>query len=152
MLFDELGYFPDVMRRLFIYPCGSQDYYHEKAGVPEINCIYNGPPLLESHLKILPDRGIFISLWLFTLKSMTRQESLERMKKGFGRNFPVKLTEKDYETIYDTLHDDTLIEAKGEMFTLTERGTEKLKLLAEEQTAYLAWLHRKKEPGAQKIH
>lgn len=39
---------------------------------------------LESHFKVLPDRGAFVSLWFLSLKEMTKQENLERVKKVLG--------------------------------------------------------------------
>jgi cation diffusion facilitator family transporter len=106
---------------------------------------------LESHLKVLQQRGVFVGLWLFNLKDMTKQENLERMKKGFGKHFSVKLEEEDYQTIYTILENDTLIESVGDLFRLTEKGKEKLKILAKDQTAYLPWLHRKNILSSQKI-
>lgn len=55
---------------------------------------------LENHLKVLPDRGAFVSLWFFSLQEMTKEENLEHVKKGFGRRFPIGLKDEDYETIY----------------------------------------------------
>jgi len=106
---------------------------------------------LESHLNILPHRGVFVSLWLFNLKDMTKQENLQRMKKGFGRHFPVKLEEEDYKTIYARLENDGLIESAGDVFQLTEKGKEELKVLAKEQPVYLPWLHRKNVLSSPKI-
>lgn len=86
---------------------------------------------LESHLEVLPDRGAFVSLWLFNLQEMTQQENLEHMKKGFGRRFPIGLEDKDYEAIYAKLDRDCLVESVQGKLRLTEKGREELKNLAE---------------------
>ena len=98
---------------------------------------------LESHLKVLPDRGAFVSLWFLSLKEMTKQENLERVKKGFGRHFPVRLEDKDYETIYAKLEKDHLVELVQGKLRLTEKGRKELKMLAEKQVTYIAWPKRK---------
>jgi len=98
---------------------------------------------LESHLKVLPDRGAFVSLWFLSLKEMTKQENLERVKKGFGRHFPVRLEDKDYETIYAKLEKDQLVESVQGKLRLTEKGRKELKTLAEKQVTYIAWPNRK---------
>jgi len=86
---------------------------------------------LESHLKVLPERGAFVSLWFFNLQEMTKQENLERVKKGFGRRFPIGLKDEDYKSIYDHLEKDCLIELSQDNFRVTEKGIEELKILAE---------------------
>jgi len=86
---------------------------------------------LESHLKVLPDRGTFVSLWFFNLQEMTKQENLERVKKGFGRRYPIGLKDEDYESIYAHLEKDCLIELSQDNFRVTEKGIEELKILAE---------------------
>ncbi len=98
---------------------------------------------LESHLKVLPDRGTFVSLWLFNLQEMTKQENLERAKKGFGRRFPVKLEDRDYETIYAKLEKDRLVESVQGKLRLTEKGRKELKILAEKRVTYITWSQRK---------
>ncbi len=98
---------------------------------------------LKSHLKVLPERGIFVSLWFLNLKDMTKQENLERIKKGFGRNFPVKLEDKDYETIYAQLEKDHLVESVQGKLRLTKKGAEELKTLAEKRVTYITWPQRK---------
>lgn len=90
---------------------------------------------LESHLKVLPDRGIFVSLWFINLQEMTKEENLERVKKGFGRRFPVKLEDKDYETIHAKLEKDCLVESVQGKLKLTEKGRKELKILAEKPVA-----------------
>ena len=86
---------------------------------------------LESHLKVLPERGTFVSLWFFNLQKMTKPENLERVKKGFGRRFPIGLKDEDYESIYSHLKRDGLIESSQDSFKITEKGKEELKILAE---------------------
>jgi hypothetical protein len=98
---------------------------------------------LESHLKVLPDRGTFVSLRFFNLQEMTKQENLERVKKGFGRRFPVMLEDKDYETIYAKLEKDCMVESVQGKLRLTEKGRKELKMLAEKPVAYIAWTQRK---------
>ena len=98
---------------------------------------------LESHLKVLPDRGAFVSLWFLSLKEMTKQENLERVKKGFGRHFPVRLEDKDYETIYAKLEKDHLVESVQDKLRLTEKGRKELKMLAEKRVTYINWPKRK---------
>ena len=85
---------------------------------------------LESHLKALPERGAFVSLWFFNLQEMTKQENLERVKKGFGRRYPIGLKDEDYESIYAHLEKDCLIESSQHCFRITEKGREELKILA----------------------
>jgi hypothetical protein len=86
---------------------------------------------LEGHIKVLPDRGTFVSLWFFNLQEMTKEENLQRVKKGFGRRFPVMLEDKDYESIYAKLERDCLVESVQGKLRLTERGRKELKMLAE---------------------
>jgi len=86
---------------------------------------------LESHLKVLPDRGTFVSLWFFNLQEMTKQKNLERVKKGFGRRYPIGLKDEDYESIYAHLEKDCHIESSQDCFRVTEKGIEELKILAE---------------------
>jgi hypothetical protein len=81
---------------------------------------------LEGHIKVLPDRGAFVSLWFLSLQEMTKEENFERVKKSFGRRFPVGLEDKDYETIYAKLEKDHLVN-----------------ILAEKPVAYIAWTKRK---------
>ncbi len=85
---------------------------------------------LESHLRVLPERGAFVSLWFFNLKDMTKQENFERMKKGFGRRYPIGLKDEDYESIYVHLEKNCLIESSQDCFKITEKGREELKILA----------------------
>ena len=85
---------------------------------------------LESHLKALPERGAFVSLWFFNLQEMTKQENLERVKKGFGRRYPIGLKDEDYESIYAHLKKNCLIESSQDCFRITEKGREELKILA----------------------
>ena len=107
---------------------------------------------LESHLKVLPDRGVFVSLWLFNLKDMTKQENLERMKKGFGRHFPINLVQKDYETVYARIESEVLVESSGDKLTLTEKGKKELKNLVREKPAYLPWMQREMVLNPRKIN
>ena len=90
---------------------------------------------LESHLKVLPDRGACVSLWFFNLQEMTKQENLERVKKGFGRRFPIGLKDGDYEIIYAKLEKDCLVESVQGKFRLTEKGRQELENLAEKSVA-----------------
>ena len=75
--------------------------------------------LLENHLKALPVLGALTSLWFFSLQEMTKEENLERVKKGLGRR-----------SVHGKLR-------------LTERGREELKTLFEHRASYLSWLYRK---------
>ncbi len=97
---------------------------------------------LKSHLKILRSRGVFVSLWLLSLQEMPEGENLRCLKNGFGRHFPVKLEDKDYDAIYSRLENDALVESTGDKLRLTEKGRKELKILAKDQPAYLSWLHR----------
>ena len=90
---------------------------------------------LETHLKVLPDRGTCVSLWFLNLKEMTKEENLERVKKGFGRRFPVKPEDKDYETIYAKLEKECLVESVEGKLRLTEKGRKELKMLADKPVA-----------------
>jgi len=83
-----------------------------------------------------------VSLWLLSLQEMTKEENLRRLKNGFGRHFPVKLEDKDYDAIYIRLENDALVESTGDKLRLTEKGRKELKILAKDQPAYLPWLHR----------
>jgi DNA-binding PadR family transcriptional regulator len=60
---------------------------------------------------------------------MTKQENLERVKKGFGRRYPIGLKDEDYESIYVHLEKNCLIESSQDCFRITEKGREKLKIL-----------------------
>jgi len=86
---------------------------------------------LESHLKVLPERGTFVSLWFFNLQEMTKQENLGRVKKSFGRRFPIGLNNDDYESIHAHLKRDCLIESVQDKLRITNKGKEELKILAE---------------------
>ena len=86
---------------------------------------------LENHLKVLPEGGAFVSLWFFNLQEMTKSENLERVKKSFGRRFPIGLKDEDYESIYAHLEKNCLIESSQDFFRITERGREELKIFAE---------------------
>ena len=99
---------------------------------------------LESHLKILPDQGALVPLWLLNLQEMTKQEIIERVKKGLGRRFPVKLEDEEYETVYAKLEKDCLVESVQGKLRLTEKGRKELKILAEKSAVYLPWLQHKK--------
>ena len=90
---------------------------------------------LENHLKVLPDRGAFVSLWFFSLQEMTKEENLEHVKKGFRRRFPIGLKDEDYETIYAGLERDCLVEQVQGKLKLTDKGRRELKMLAEKPVA-----------------
>ena len=60
------------------------------------------------------------------------------LKKGFGRSFPVKLEDKDYETIYAKLERDHLVESVQGKLRLTESGREELKALFEHRASYIS--------------
>ena len=112
--------------------------------------IHDGDPklekfakLLENHLKALPVLGALTSLWFFSLQEMTKEENLERVKKGLGRRFPIGLEDKDYEAIYAKLEKDSMVESVHGKLRLTERGREELKTLFEHRASYLSWLYRK---------
>ncbi|NOR77514.1 MAG: hypothetical protein GQ523_03625 [Methanophagales archaeon] len=98
---------------------------------------------LEGHIKVLPDRGAFVSLWFLSLQEMTKEENFERVKKSFGRRFPVGLEDKDYETIYAKLEKDHLVESVHGKLRLTDKGRKELNILAEKPVAYIAWTKRK---------
>jgi cation diffusion facilitator family transporter len=106
---------------------------------------------LKRHLEILPSRGVFVSLWLLSLQEMSKEENLKRLKNGFGRHFPVKLEDKDYDAIYSRLENDALVEYTGDKLRLTEKGRKELKILAKDQPAYLRWLHRETVISSRKI-
>nr|QNO56034.1 zinc transporter ZitB [Methanosarcinales archaeon ANME-1 ERB7] len=98
---------------------------------------------LEGHLKVLPIRGAFVSLWFLNLQEMTKEENLEHVKNGFGRRFPLGLEDKDYERIYAKLEKDHLVESVHEKLRLTDKGRKELNILAEKPVAYIAWTQRK---------
>jgi cation diffusion facilitator family transporter len=106
---------------------------------------------LKSHLEVLPERGVFVSLWLLSLKEMTWKENLERMKNGLGKHFPVKLKESDYESIHARLEQDGLVESAEDKLRLSKKGRALLKDLAIEKPAYLPWLHRETVVSPMKI-
>ncbi len=106
---------------------------------------------LESHLKVLPDRGTFVSLWFFNLQEMTKEENLQRVKKSLGRRFPVRLEDQDYAAIYDKLEKDRLVESVQGELRLTEKGREELKILATKMPPYLPWLRRELVLSPRKI-
>lgn len=107
---------------------------------------------LESHLKVLPDRGALVSLWFLNLKEMRKEENLDRVKKGFGRRFPVNLEENDYESIYSKLEKDNLIETVQDKLRLTEKGRKELNVLAEKQVTYLSSFWREPTLNARKVN
>jgi len=90
---------------------------------------------LEGHIKVLPDRGAFVSLWFFNLQTMTKEDNLEHVKNGFGRRFPIGLEDKDYEAIYAKLEKDHLVESVQDKLRLTDKGRQELKMLAEKPVA-----------------
>jgi cation diffusion facilitator family transporter len=90
---------------------------------------------LEGHIKVLPDRGTFVSLWFLSLQEMTKEETLERVKNGFGRRFPIGLEDKDYESIYAKLEKECLVESVHGKLRLTDKGRKELKMLAEKPVA-----------------
>jgi cation diffusion facilitator family transporter len=85
---------------------------------------------LQNHLKVLPERGLFVSLWLLNLQEMTKEENLERMKKGLGKRFPVRLEDEEYQAIYDRLEKEHLAESVQGKLKLTEKGRQELRILA----------------------
>ena len=87
---------------------------------------------LKKHLELLPDRGTLASLWLLNLQAMTKEEHLERLKRGWGRRYPIALEEKDYEPIYEKLENDGLVESAEGRLVLTQQGRKEL----ENVTAY----------------
>ncbi len=98
---------------------------------------------LDSHLKVLSDRGTFVSLWFFNLQEMTREENLERVRKGFERRFPVRPEDKDYDSIYARVEEGRLVEPVKGKLRLTEKGRKELRTLAERQATYIPWLQSK---------
>ena len=90
---------------------------------------------LEGLIKVLPDRGAFVSLWFFNLQEMTKQENRGHVKKGFGRRFPMGVEDKNYEAIYAKLESDCLVESVQGKIRLTDKGRKELKMLAEKLVA-----------------
>ena len=60
------------------------------------------------------------------------------MKKGFGRRFPVKLEEKDYETIYKNLEENNLVKLIQDKYQLTEKGYKELNKLSDLGSSYIS--------------
>jgi len=98
---------------------------------------------LEGHLRALPDRAAFVILWFLNLSEMSRQENLERVKKSFGRRYPIGLEDEDYEAVYARLEREGLVESVGGRLRLTDVGREELKRLAEMSVTYMGWTGRK---------
>jgi cation diffusion facilitator family transporter len=98
---------------------------------------------LESHLRALPDRAAFVILWFLNLSEMARGENLERVKRSFGRRYPIELEDEDYEAVYARLERDGLVESVGGRLRLTGRGREELMRLAEMPVTYMGWTGRK---------
>jgi cation diffusion facilitator family transporter len=98
---------------------------------------------LESHLRALPDRAAFVILWFLNLSEMAREENLERVKRSFGRRYPIELEDEDYEAVYARLERDGLVESVGGRLRLTGRGREELMRLAEMPVTYMGWTGRK---------
>ena len=96
---------------------------------------------LKEHLKVLPDRGLLASLWVLNLKEMEKTENLNRIKKGFGMHFPVRLEDKDYEAVYVKIENDQLAESiESGKLRLSKKGKQELNRLAHNwaQKRYLA--------------
>ncbi|SHJ48292.1 cation diffusion facilitator family transporter [Dethiosulfatibacter aminovorans DSM 17477] len=106
---------------------------------------------LDSHLNVLQERGVFIFLWFLNLRETTKEENFKCVKKGFGKHFPVKLEDKDYESIYAGLVIDHLLESVNGKLRLTEKGKKELNRLAKKQVAYVAW-SKSKFVNARKIN
>ncbi len=90
---------------------------------------------LEGHLRVLPERGVFVSLWFYNLAPMSEQENRIRLKNSLGRHYPISLEDRDYDAIYQTLKEEGLVEATDGIFRITDRGREVLHTLAEQPAA-----------------
>jgi cation diffusion facilitator family transporter len=86
---------------------------------------------LEGHLRVLPERGAFVSLWFYNLAPMTEEENRLRLANSLGRHYPVCLEERDYDTVYQKLKKEGLVEASNGMFRITDKGRDALHTLAE---------------------
>ena len=90
---------------------------------------------LEGHLRVLPERGVFVSLWFYNLAPMSEQENRIRLKNSLGRHYPISLEDRDYDAIYQTLKEEGLVEATDGICRITDRGREVLHTLAEQPAA-----------------
>jgi cation diffusion facilitator family transporter len=95
---------------------------------------------LKNHLEVLPESGAMLSLWLFSLYDMTKEENIAHLRGGFGRHFPVQLLDNDYEDILYRLKKDRLIEQSGDLYRLTDAGNEALSRMKRRETTYAGWL------------
>jgi len=98
---------------------------------------------LEGHLRAFPDRAAFVTLWFLNLSEMAREENLERVKRSFGRRYPIGLEDEEYETVYARLERDGLVESVGGRPRLTDGGSEELRRLAEMPVTYTGWTGRR---------
>jgi len=74
---------------------------------------------------------------------MAREENLERVKRSFGRRYPIGLEDEEYETVYARLERDGLVESVGGRPRLTDGGSEELRRLAEMPVTYTGWTGRR---------
>jgi hypothetical protein len=66
---------------------------------------------------------------------MNREENLRRIKQVLGVRFPVGLKDSDYEGIFERLHRENLVIINSGKLSISEKGRERLKILAEEPVA-----------------
>lgn len=90
---------------------------------------------LEGHLRVLPERGAFVSLWFYNLSPMSEEENRVRLKNSLGRHYPVGLEDRDYDAIYEKIKAEGLVEATDGIFVITDIGREALHTLAEQPAA-----------------
>ena len=98
---------------------------------------------LKKHLEVLPDRGTLVSLWLLNLQVRTKEEHLERLKRGWGRRYPVGLEERDYDPVYEKLENDGLVESTQGKLVLTQQGRRELENLTMKQAYGPPWAMRR---------
>jgi hypothetical protein len=91
---------------------------------------------LHSHHALLTERGLFAFLWVLNIKEMTKEEHLNRVKKGFGRRFPVKLTDEDYDRLYEIMKENDLVRTVHGKLELTRKGKKELFALVDKRPLF----------------
>ena len=67
---------------------------------------------------------------------MTKEEHLNRVKKGFGRRFPVKLTDEDYDRLYEIMKENDLVRTVHGKLELTRKGKKELFALVDKRPLF----------------
>jgi cation diffusion facilitator family transporter len=90
---------------------------------------------LEGHLRVLPERGAFVSLWFYNIAPTSEEENRVRLQRSLGRHYPIGLEDRDYDAVYEKIKGEDLVEAGDGIFRITEKGKTALHELAEQPAA-----------------